>query len=217
MVVAYLRDQAEVYDWLFDFIAQRRDLGTSFIKELHQLLTRNQESTEALDQFGNTLTVPLQRGSWKSQVNNPKRPDESVHEYCPPEQVAAEMDQLLAWHRSHCLARVAPEVEAAWLHHRFTQIHPFQDGNGRVARALASLVLIREGRFAFSVAPDDKGTYIDALERADAGSLSQLISFVTEGQQREFGQALSVARALVDEQQVLQRRLRKLQRRKPIV
>ena len=37
------------------------------------------------------------------------------------------------------------EVEAAWLHHRFTQIHPFEDGNGRVARALASLVFIPDG------------------------------------------------------------------------
>ena len=36
--------------------------------------------------------------------------------------------------------RTAREIEATWLHHRFTQIHPFQDGNGRVARALASLV-----------------------------------------------------------------------------
>ena len=37
-IVGYLHDQAQVYDWLFDFIAQRRDLSTAFIKELHQLL-----------------------------------------------------------------------------------------------------------------------------------------------------------------------------------
>ena len=38
-----------------------------------------------------------------------------------------------------------PEVEAAWLHHRFGQIHPFQDGNGRVARALATMIFLRAG------------------------------------------------------------------------
>jgi Fic family protein len=47
--------------------------------------------------------------------------------------VAAEMDKLVELHREHRAAGVAPEVESAWLHHRFTQIHPFQDGNGRVA------------------------------------------------------------------------------------
>ena len=44
-------------------------------------------------------------------------------------------------HRNH--HDVAPEVEAAWLHHRFTQIHPFQDGNGRIARALATLIFVK--------------------------------------------------------------------------
>jgi Fic family protein len=201
-IVAYLHDQAEVYDWLFDLIAHRRDLSISYIKELHHLLTRNQETTEAVDQFGNVVQTALRKGEWKTLPNNPRRPDGTVHEYCPPEHVDAEMDRLMGWHREHCDEGVAPEVEAAWLHHRFTQVHPFQDGNGRVARALATLVLIREGRFAFSVAPDQKNAYIDVLERADEGDLLPLIEFMTHMQQREFGQALSVAQALVDEQQI---------------
>lgn len=51
---------------------------------------------------------------------------------------------------------VSPEVEAAWLHHRFTQIHPFQDGNGRIARLLASLVFIKAGWFPLVVTRDDR-------------------------------------------------------------
>jgi Fic family protein len=201
-IVAYLRDQAEVYDWLFDLIAKRRPLSTSYIKQLHQLLTRNQSTTEAIDQFEKRIEVPLRRGEWKELPNNPRRPDGTTHEYCPPEHVAAEMDRLLDWHLEHSDAGIAPEVEAAWLHHRFTQIHPFQDGNGRVARAISSLVLLRAERFAFSVTPDEKGTYIDALENADAGDLTTLVGFIERGQQREFGQALSVAQELVDEQEI---------------
>ena len=112
------------------------------------------------------------------------------------------MDRLVALHQTHCEVGVAPEVSAGWLHHRFTQIHPFQDGNGRVARALATLVLIRDSRFAFSVAPDQKPDYIDALERADRGDLQPLVALITQMQQREFGHALSVAQALADEQQI---------------
>ena len=54
---------------------------------------------------------------------------------------------------------VPVEVEAAWLHHRFTQIHPYQDGNGRVARALASLLFIKAGWFPVVVTRDDSAVH----------------------------------------------------------
>ncbi|MDE3194864.1 MAG: Fic family protein [Acidobacteriota bacterium] len=79
-----------------------------------------------------------------------------MHEYCPPEHVASEMDALIAMHTEQTSRGVQPYVEAAWLHHAFTQIHPFQDGNGRVARALAALVLIRAGYFPFVVTRDER-------------------------------------------------------------
>ena len=55
---------------------------------------------------------------------------------------------------------VPPEIQAAWLHHRFTQIHPFQDGNGRVARTLASLIFIRQGLFPVVITQNDRQEYI---------------------------------------------------------
>jgi Fic family protein len=126
------------------------------------------------DPMGREVEGPLRRGEWKMLPNNPTRPDGISYKYCPPEQVQGEMDRLMGWHQHHTQTGVAPEVEAAWLHHRFTQIHPFQDGNGRVARTLASIVLIRAGWFPLSIHRDDKTSYIDALEAADAGDLSGL-------------------------------------------
>ncbi len=208
-IVPLLWDQAQVYDWLFEFIKDERELSTSYIKELHQLLTRNQHYTMAVDAQGRTFEAHLLKGEWKRLPNNPRRPDGGTHEYCPPEHVDAEMDRLVAWHLEHRRDEVAPEIEAAWLHHRFTQIHPFQDGNGRVARALATLVLIRANRFALSISPEQKGGYIDALERADAGDLEPFADLIARTQQREFAQALSVAQDLVDEQQILAAAMRK--------
>lgn len=77
---------------------------------------------------------------------------------------------------------MSPEVEAAFLHHRFTQIHPFQDGNGRVARALASLVLVQTGDFPFVVKDEERESYIIALEESDKGDLTILIEIVVEKQ-----------------------------------
>jgi hypothetical protein len=102
-------------------------------------------------------------------------------------------------HREHLASAVAPEVEAAWLHHRFTQIHPFQDGNGRIARALASLVFIRAGWFPLVVTRDDRERYVSALEAADAGDLVPLVTIFTSLQRRWFVNALGIAREVLQE------------------
>lgn len=191
-VLAVLRDHQDTLEGLFDFVADRRELTTSYIKELHQSLTRNQASSKAMDQFGRVFDVPLLHGDWKRDPNNPTRDDGSVHLYAPPVQVASEMDRLVALHSQH--SDVPPEVEAAWLHHRFTQIHPFQDGNGRVARTLASAVYLQAGWFPLSIdpGPQPKKAYLDALEAADAGNLQPLCALFGAVAKANLVRALSV-------------------------
>jgi prophage maintenance system killer protein len=103
------------------------------------------------------------------------------------------MDELLRMHTEHEAKAVPAEVEAAWLHHRFAQIHPFADGNGRVARAIASLVFIKAGWFPLVVRRDDRARYIEALERADADDLRPLIAMFVEAQRNAVIQASEVA------------------------
>ena len=55
------------------------------------------------------------------------------------------------------------------VHFRLTAIHPFSDGNGRTARMLMNLLLIRGGYVPIAVRPEDRKTYLDALE---TGSLT---------------------------------------------
>lgn len=180
-VVALIKDQEAAVEGLFDFVGGQRTLSTFYMKQLHQLLTQNQDSTEALvPSTGQILRIDLIRGDWKKQPNNPMRADGTIHEYCPPEQVASEMDRLIALHHQHQECNVPPEIEAAWLHHRFTQIHPFQDGNGRLARCLASLVFIQAGWFPLAVTRDDRAVYIQASEQADMGDLSGLVKLFSK-------------------------------------
>src|SRR4029077_20167961 len=122
----------------------------------------------------------LDKGQYKTQPNSPTRPDGSVHEYCPPEHVASEMDNLITMYHRHEERGVPPEVEAAWLHHRFTQIHPFADGNGRVARAISTLVFIKAGWFPLIVKREDWTRYVEALERADRDDLRLLVALFVE-------------------------------------
>ena len=193
LIVPILKDQEEVVTGLFDFVGQKRQLSTSYIKQLHQALTQHQRTTAARDSFGQDVEVELLRGDWKKLPNNPTKSDGSIHEYCPPEQVASEMDQLIAWHQEHLEKQVPPELEAAWLHHRFTQIHPFQDGNGRMARTLASLIFLRAGLFPLVVHLEDRDEYLDILLQADFSDLKPFVQFISRAQKRAINQALSLS------------------------
>ncbi|HEU4324260.1 MAG TPA: Fic family protein [Roseiflexaceae bacterium] len=202
-VISIIKDQRDALDGLFAFVSRKERLTLHYIRTLHQVLVRHQESTEALDQFGNVGYVQLIKGDWKRMPNNPKRPDGIVHEYCPPEQVQIEMERLIKMHYEHLEQGVSPEVEAAWLHHRFTQIHPFQDGNGRVARCLATLVLIRAGRFPLVVNRDQWVEYISSLEEADFGNLERIVRLFDQIEKRSYLKALQVSEELQQTSEVV--------------
>lgn len=198
LVIAILKDQRTAVDYVFDLVKAERPLSTSVIKELHVLLTRTQDTTTGMDQFGTMREIPLLRGEWKKQPNNPTRPDGQIHEYSPPEHVDAEIDQLIRWYREYEAQGTSPHILAAWMHHRFTQIHPFQDGNGRLARLLATIVFLHANWHPLVVLRDDREAYIDSLEQADAGDITPLAKLFARWQNRAFLTALGAVHATAE-------------------
>jgi Fic family protein len=193
LVASIIKNQEEALEGVFDFVSQKRHLSTSYIKGLHQVFTQNQNEVTAVNSLGQRKNVPLLKGEWKKLPNNPTRPNGKLHEYCPPEHVASEMDRLIDMHNQHISDKVPPEIEAAWIHHRFTQIHPFQDGNGRIACALASLILIRASWFPLVIDRKNRGEYIEALELADKKDLTQFVDLIVSLQKKAFIKALSIS------------------------
>ena len=163
---------------LFAHVREERPLNGSAIKEWHLLLTRHQESAAGIDPFGNRTEIPLRKGQYKIRPNNPRRRDGFVHEYCPPEQVETEIDRFLAFHAGHADLDLAPELEAAWLHHEFVRIHPFQDGNGRISRLLMAWAYAKAGEFPPVIPANNKNAYITALEAADEGEFPTLVTYL---------------------------------------
>lgn len=201
---ALISDQREALGMVMDLVGdEERGLTTSYLKSLHQRLTFSQETCEAMDQFGNLMQVPLLKGEWKKQPNNPLQPDGSIHEYCPPEQVQGEIERLLALYEQHGALDVCPEVEAAWLHHRFAQIHPFQDGNGRVARAITGAVFLKNDYLVLVVRDEEhRDKYLDALGAADDGDLKPLVDLFADIQRSDLQEALKIVRTLRGEETV---------------
>jgi Fic family protein len=189
-LIDILRDQEAAVQLVIDCVAKNRELTKGLLHELHTILTQHQDTTTAVDQFGNRREISLLKGKFKEQPNNPKRPDGTIHEYCPPVHVDSEVDNLLRWLPE--LANEDPIIVAAWLHHRFTQIHPYQDGNGRVARALTTLTLLRADLLPLVVDRDLRTEYIKALELADQAQLSTLAEIFARLERNAILQALSV-------------------------
>lgn len=192
-VIQVLRDHEESADLVFDVVKNERPLSVGLIKELHSLITRHQATVEGQDQFGQRTHTALNRGEFKVLPNSPTRPDGDQHPYCPPVHVDSEVDRLIDLHGAHHAGAIPVDVSAAWLHHRFVQVHPFADGNGRVARAITNIVFIQAGWFPLVVHHDDRAAYIRALEAADGGNLSALVGLFGSIQKRAFIRALGLA------------------------
>ena len=92
-----------------------------------------------------------------------------------PAEVPALMGDFATWLGS------APNtpLSAFTVHRRLVDIHPFNDGNGRTARLLMNLILIRAGYPPIAVRPEDRPGYIDALQQArtwlDAAAFDRLL------------------------------------------
>lgn len=196
-IKSMIDDHLTVVEGLFGYVKGEDPLSEYFIRGLQAQFTAHQDHTEAVTPAGTIISVTLLKGEYKKLPNNPRRADGAMHSYCPPELTKEEMEALIQMYRD-AESHFEPEVRAAWLHHRFTQIHPFQDGNGRVARALASLVFLKDGLFPLVVRDSDREEYIGGLESADDGDLRPLVNYFAR-RQRE-----AILRALGLEQQVQQ-------------
>lgn len=190
-IAKMIQDQQSIVEGLFSFVKGEDKLTEHFIRAMHQQLTAHQDFTEAMTVDGKIVKVPLLKGTYKEQPNNPRRADGGIHEYCPPELVKDEMEKLINFYKEY-EKEVPPEILSAWLHHRFTQIHPFQDGNGRIARALASMVFLKAGLFPLVVRDSDRDEYISSLEEADQGDLSRLVKLFAKRQRDSILSVLSI-------------------------
>jgi Fic family protein len=176
--LATIRAQFDALELIASVAREGRDLTVFFVKQLHDAITRNQATYDATDALGRAVQLPLQHGEWKSQPNHVVREDGSLLQYTPPEHVQAEMERLIAL--SDDTADAHPLVRASWLHHRFIRIHPFEDGNGRVARALVLLVLLRADYAPLVVDRTRRADYLRALDAANDGDLSHLVRLFGE-------------------------------------
>jgi hypothetical protein len=88
-----------------------------------------------------------------------------------------------------------PVVQAAWLHHQISFVHPFIDGNGRTARLLQDFVLLKRGLYPIGVPSSQRDQYYQALQKADSGDWDEIVSLLAQNQLSTLGRIDAITRA----------------------
>jgi Fic family protein len=186
-----LKDHLEALDH-YDAIRYVRELARrempvteSDVRNLHKLVMHR--------------SAPQIAGQY-ADLSRYVRTESARYTFPPPAEVPALMGDFAAWLGS------APHIPqtAFDAHRRLADIHPFNDGNGRTARLLMNLILIRGSYPPVAVRPEDRLEYIGSLQQEQAGqgaaafnallyrrldaTLSEYLSALQEAQPPEAGQ-----------------------------
>jgi Fic family protein len=137
----------------------------------------------ALFPMGSAGRKPITVGGWRTDALGPMQVvsgplgRERVHFQAPPAtRVEAEMARFLQWFNGPA-SRIDPLLKAAIAHIWFVTIHPFDDGNGRIGRAIADMALARSentGRRFYSISARlrvERDEYYRTLETTQKGDL----------------------------------------------
>lgn len=147
---------------------KERPLTEAFVRELHRTLLREDyEVTKNLPD-GTTTTYKIHAGCYKTRPNSVKTVTGELFEYASPEETPALMTDLIAWYNDEARSHRLSAIELASIfHYRYIRIHPFEDGNGRIARLLVNYILLRHNYPMIVVRSQDKEKYLMALHQAD--------------------------------------------------
>jgi fido (protein-threonine AMPylation protein) len=177
----YIAAALDAFDLALDAATRGTPLSEAWLRRVHEVACAPQRFVDVWVDVGRERRRQEQvftKGRYKQHPNHVRLPDGSLHEYSPVDRVADEVQRLLAHVRSAPFDAAHPVLQAAYVHHALTAIHPFQDGNGRVARVVASVFLLRGASIPLLVYADQAAAYFDALAAADAGDVAPFVDFV---------------------------------------
>ncbi|GFZ33984.1 cell division protein Fic [Clostridium zeae] len=151
----------EAIDYIDDIVSKNIDISERVIKDLHYIILKSIDNKNAGEYRQSNVLIS----------GSQHRPVEHFL-------VKEKMGELLDWYNKNKLA-LHPVELAAEFHFRYVYIHPFIDGNGRTARLLMNLILMRNGYPISIIKTENRDEYMKSLESASTeGDLSDFITIV---------------------------------------
>lgn len=161
-----------------ELVTKNKALSEWDIKSIHQLILKNIDARNAGVYRNVNVTI-------------------SGAEHIPPAflQVQMEMENFITWYKTKA-KKIHPVEKAAKVHADFVKIHPFVDGNGRTARLLMNLELMKDGYPPVVLSVEKRLEYYEALDTAhvkgDYSLFLSLMAMIVEDAFKPYWFALGV-------------------------
>lgn len=174
-----LKDSIEVknlgvaFDFLYELIGHETPITENYLKQIHSLIIGDDKSLGP-GEYRNIGVIIT--GS----------------DHTPPEpfEVPIKMRDLFDWIKQN--ENQNPIILGAIAHHEMVKIHPFKDGNGRTARLLLNLILLKKGFPICNIKRDERPDYYAALSLADDNEYEPIVEVVTKNCTELFSEYIRV-------------------------
>ena len=144
-------------------------LTEMFVRQLHHTILREDYTVYRQLPGGQQTSYVVHAGVYKTRPNSVITRTGERFEYASPEETPALMTDLVQWYNEEeAKGELSLAELCALFHYRYIRIHPFEDGNGRIARLLVNYILCRHDYPMIVVKSDDKANYLNALSQCDA-------------------------------------------------
>jgi Fic family protein len=153
------RNDADAFSLMINLVRDGKPISQEVIQQIHKIVTKG-----------------LLEDAGKYRVTNVRIAGSAT---TPPSyvKIVTLMDDYI---KNITKFDLEPIKKAAFIHHEFVLIHPFADGNGRVARLLTNLFLMHNGYPPIIVKQEDRGKYYSTLQKADKGNISPFATFIAK-------------------------------------
>lgn len=162
------KNHQEALEYLYGLIekGEQQTISEQFIRNLHQLVTQETDK------------------EWAGRYRNSNVIIAGA-DHIPPDaiNVPPEMGKLMDWLKQNKKKLHIIEL-AALFHHKLVYIHPFFDGNGRVARLAMNLLLMQVGYPLVIILKNDRKKYYRVLSQADKDNVVPFIRFIAQAVSR---------------------------------
>jgi Fic family protein len=178
-----IRGHNEAINFLYQMIKEENEITESDIRSLHKIILVEPYEVDTQTNEGIPAKKRIQIGVYKTSANHVLTQTGEIHYYATPEETPILMGELMETYRQNkSNPKVHPFILAAYFHYRLTAIHPFDDGNGRMARLMMNLLLMKAG-FPPVIIRQEKASreaYYYALSQADAGEYLPFFELIGE-------------------------------------
>lgn len=173
------RNDAEAFDLMIELVNSKKKFSQEIIQQIHEFVTKG------------ILKNPGQYRIENVAITGAKiRPPSYL-------KIVKLMDEYIQNIEKLKLQTIK---KAAFIHHEFVRIHPFIDGNGRVARLFTNFYLMKNGYPPIVIKKEDRKNYYKSLNKADLGDLSDFAIFIARAVNESLQYYLS---SFIDEERLV--------------